>query len=431
MGQAFFRPNLHGKKRKETMRICFATSECVPFVKTGGLADVSGALPGALAALGCEVKVFLPLYGSINTIEHGLTFSQDINNIPVRIGDHDVTFNVWYKKQGGVEYHFIDCPFYYHRPKIYTEDGDEGDRFLMLQNATISVMQRYNWVPDIVHCNDWQTALLPVYLKEKYAWDSLFARTASVISIHNIGYQGRFGDGAIYQAGLKRDHYYPGGPFEFHSSFSTLKAGILFADMVTTVSETYAHEIQSPAYGAGMEGVLAARSNDLAGILNGIDTEVWNPKKDKRIPQKYSFASLKKKQVNKKALLDYAQLPYDPARPVIGMIGRLVAQKGYELVTAAFEELLKLPVQFVILGSGEKKHEDFFGWASHNFRDQVYAYIGYNDDLAHLITAGADMFLMPSRYEPCGLNQMYCLNYGTVPIVRKTGGLADTVRDFH
>ncbi|MDZ7343145.1 MAG: glycogen synthase GlgA [candidate division KSB1 bacterium] len=415
------------------MRIGFATSECVPFVKTGGLADVSGALPKFLTQNGCEVKVFLPLYGSIKVLDHGLILVQELQNIPVQIGDKTVTFNVWYKRaeESGVEYYLIDCPLYYHRAQIYTSDPDEDERFILLQHAVFLILQKYHWAPEVIHCNDWQTALIPVYLKEKYHWDRLFAHTATVLSIHNLAYQGRFAKDSVGAAGLSYDKYYPGGPFEFHDSFSFLKAGILYAEIISTVSETYAQEIQTPAYGVGMEGVLALRRNDLFGILNGIDTEQWNPAADKFIPYRYQNGEWSNKLKNKRALLDYFKLPFAENIPTIGMITRLTVQKGLELLGPIFDELMKLPLQMVVLGDGEKKYEDFLRWAVQTYPEKIGAYVGFNNELAHLITAGSDMFLMPSRYEPCGLNQMYSLNYGTVPIVRKTGGLADTVKDYH
>jgi starch synthase len=414
------------------MRIAFATSECVPYVKTGGLADVSGALPQALAAEGNEVKVFLPLYGSINTIKHDLTFVREIYANPVQIGGDTVYYHLWYKKDAaGVEHYFIDYPPYYHRTQIYTNAPDEDKRFILLQNAVLQILQRYNWAPDVLHCNDWETALLPVYLKEKYAWDSLFRKTASVLSIHNLAYQGLFSKEAIYHAGLYYDKYYPGGPFEFHNTFSFLKAGLLYADTLTTVSETYAREIQTWEYGARLDGVLALRRNDLFGILNGIDVDEWNPRLDKFVPQHYDFEHFADKLQNKRALLEQVGLPFDKNVPVIGMITRLAAQKGLEILSQAFDGLMQMPLQLVILGSGEKKYEDFLRWAAGTYPDKVAVYIGFNNALAHLITAGSDMYLMPSRYEPCGLNQMYSLNYGTVPIVRQTGGLADTVKDYH
>ncbi len=414
------------------MRIAFATSECVPFVKTGGLADVSGALPKALAAAGNEVKVFLPLYGSINTINHGLSFAHELYAIPVQIGGETVYYHGWYKRDdSGVEYYFIDCPRYYHRAQIYTADPDEDKRYILLQNAVLQILQRYNWAPDVLHCNDWQTALLPVYLREKYGWDSLFWKTGLVLSIHNLAYQGLFSKESIYHAGLFYDKFYPGGPYEFHNAFSFLKAGMLYADVLTTVSETYAGEIQTPDYGERLDGVLAVRRDDLYGILNGIDPNDWSPRADKFIPQQYDLETFAGKIKNKKALLEQMGLPFDENVPTIGMITRLTVQKGLEILSHAFTDLMQMPVQLVILGSGEQKYEDFLRWASSTYPGKVAAYIGFNNALAHLITAGCDMYLMPSRYEPCGLNQMYSLNYGTVPIVRRTGGLADTVRDYH
>jgi starch synthase len=414
------------------MRIAFATSECVPFAKTGGLADVSGALPAALVAEGCEVKVFMPLYSSINTIDHGLLFARELYDIPAQIGGETVYYHVWYKKnEAGVEHYFIDCPRYYHRPQIYTNNPDEDKRYILLQNAVFQILQRYNWAPDIVHGNDWQTALVPVYLREKYGWDSLFWKTAAVVSIHNLAYQGLFSKESIYHAGLYYDKYYPGGPYEFHNAFSFLKAGLVYADTVTTVSETYAGEIQTPEFGARMDAVLRMRHDDFYGILNGIDPNDWNPAVDKFIPQHYDFDSFAGKIKNKKALLDYVGLPLRENVPTIGMISRLTVQKGLEIISQAFPELMQMPVQLVFLGTGESKYEDFLRWAAITYPEKISVYLGFNNELAHLITAGCDMYLMPSRYEPCGLNQMYSLNYGTVPIVRKTGGLADTVRDYH
>ncbi len=415
------------------MKICFAISECVPYVKTGGLADVGGALPKALAKLGCQVKMVMPLYSSINILDHGLILATELQNIPVQIGDKLVAFDTWYGNlpDSDVEVYFIDCPHYYHRGHLYTQDWDEDERFILLQHAAIQIMQHYHWAPDVVHCNDWQTSLLPALLKLSYKWDHLFDDTATLLSIHNIGYPGRFSRDAVLRAGLPIDNYYPGGPFEFDDSFCFLKTGILFAEVINTVSETYAREIQTHEYGAGLDGVLASRKNDVYGILNGIDDEVWNPQTDAHLPQRYSAKNLENKIENKKALLDYAKLPFDETIPTIGMISRLAPQKGFDLLQPIIYELMNLPLQFVVLGSGENQHEDFLRWAAVTFPDKFSTYIGYNEELAHLITAGADLFLMPSRYEPCGLNQMFSLNYGTVPIVRKTGGLADTVKDYH
>ncbi len=416
------------------MKICFATSECVPFVKTGGLADVSGALPVALDSLGCEVKLFLPLYQSIQTLKHDLVFSSDIAGIPVDIGSRSYTFDTWYGNLNGsgVDVHLIDCPHFYHRPSTYTNHPDEGERFIFLQHAIFKVLQRYGWSPDVFHCNDWQTALMPALLRHEYDWDALFEGSASVFSIHNIAYQGRFAPSVFGVAGLDSQPFEVGGPYEMHGAFCFMKPGILFADKVTTVSKTYAHEIQTPELGADMQDVLKARSYDLLGVLNGIDDEEWNPETDPHIPQNYTAATLEKKSENKRRLLERFGLPYNPAVPLLGIVSRLAVQKGFELLQPILNTLIEREgVQLVMLGSGEHGYEEFFRQAAARYPQNVGVYIGFHDELSHWIEAGSDMFLMPSRYEPCGLNQMYSLRYGTIPIVRKTGGLADTVMDYH
>ena len=419
------------------IRVCFATTECVPFAKAGGLADVSGALPKALAAQGCEVKLFLPLYQGIPVFEHGFAQAHELDGISVQVGGKTVWFNTWYGHlpDSSVEVYLIDCPTYFHRPYLYGSGPEEAERFAFFQHAILKVLQRFHWAPDVLHCNDWGTALLPVFLRKTYAWDSLFDGTASLLSLHNLGwaYQGRFPESALYEAGLGGDLFYPGGPYECYGSFCFLKAGIVFADLVATVSPTYAREIQQPNFvGDGLDGVLRSRGADLYGVLNGIDTDVWNPARDALIPHPYDIDTLDRKVLNKQELLYEARLPFDERRPVVGLISRLTEQKGIDLLHPILQPLLEQEdVQFVVLGSGDTWHEDFFNWASAAFPERVSCYIGYNDRLAHLIEAGADMFVMPSRYEPCGLNQMYSLAYGTVPVVRATGGLADTVQDYH
>jgi len=416
------------------MKVCFASSECVPYAKTGGLADVSGALPKALAELGCEVKVFMPLYGSIRTLDYGLTQCEDLGEIPVGIGDHTHHFQAWYGHlpDSDAEVYFIDCPHYYHRPTIYTGGPDEDERYIFFQHAVFNIMQRYNWAPDLLHCNDWQTGLMPVFLHKTYQWDQLFAHTASLFTIHNIGYQGRFHPSSLYNAGLGQDLFYPGGPTELHGAFSFMKGGLSFADTLSTVSETYAHEIQTPEFGSDLDGLLRARGNDLFGIVNGIDSAVWNPAVDPHITQNYDADSLDKKAENKRALVERFGLAYDENLPTLGIVSRLTSQKGFDLFQPIFHQLMQhTPFQLIALGSGEKHLEDFLNQAHAQYQDRVGVYIGYNDELSHQIEAGCDMFLMPSHFEPCGLNQMYSLAYGTIPIVRSTGGLADTVHDFH
>ena len=415
------------------MKVCFVASECVPYAKTGGLADVVGSLPKALSEAGCEVKIVMPLYGSIRTLDYDLSFSTDLGTMNIAIAGKSIAFSVWYGKlpDSDVEVHFVDCPPYYHRGGLYTSDHDEDERFLLLQHAALTILQRYHWKPDIVHCNDWHTALLPVLLQEQYAWDVLFDKTATVLTIHNIGYQGRFSPSSLHTAGLSVTGFYPGGPFEFEGSFSFLKTGLLYADAITTVSETYAREIQTDTYGAGLQNVLSSRSWDLHGVLNGIDVSVWHPNRDEHIAKRYSGRSLDRKIDNKRALLEEMRLPFSEVVPVIGVVSRLTAQKGLELLEPIIHAVVSMPCRLVVLGSGDSRYEDFFRYAAHAFPDRVSFYPGYNDGLAHRITAGSDMFLMPSHYEPCGMNQMFSLLYGTVPIVRKTGGLADTVFDYH
>jgi starch synthase len=416
------------------MNICFATTECVPFAKTGGLADVSGALPKALAEQGHHVKLFLPLYQATPVFDYGFVQAHELDGITAPVGHRTIPFHTWYGHlpDSEVEVYLIDCPLYFHRPQLYTADRDEDERFILFQHAILNVLQRYAWAPDVIHCNDWATALLPVYLRKTYSWDHLFAQTATLLSIHNIGYQGRFAPASIHTAGLSYDEFYPGGPYELDGAFSFLKAGIFFADVLSTVSPTYAQEIQEPDLGADLDGVLRARSHDLFGVLNGIDTDVWNPATDTYLPHHYEVDDLAGKALNKQALLQQASLPYDPDVPLIGFISRLTAQKGIALLQPILQPMLEQhAVQFIFLGSGEDQYEDFFRWAAQTYPHRVATYIGYNERLAHLIEAGSDMFLMPSRYEPCGLNQMYSLAYGTVPIVRNTGGLADTVRDVY
>jgi starch synthase len=415
------------------MNVCFVTSEAVPYAKTGGLGDVSGSLPKALAALGCRVKVIMPLYNSIDTMEHQLSFSSDLGRMTVGIGGREVPFHGWhgYLPDSEVEVHFIESSSYYHRPGLYTADWDEDERFILLQRAAFHIMQRYHWSPDILHCNDWHTGLMPVYLRRSYGWDTLFSKAASVLTLHNVGYQGRFGEDALLRSGVPRDLYYPGGPAEFRGSFSFLKAGISFADVITTVSETHALEIQTPEFGMGMESVLQSRAHDVFGVVNGIDTEVWNPGKDPLIVRNYTHRSLARKKENKKALLAEFGLAYSSDMPVVGLVSRLTPQKGIELIMPVFERLMSLPIQMIFLGSGEAHYESFLATAQQRYPDRVGLYLGYNEGLSHRITAGSDMVLMPSRYEPCGMNQMFGLLYGSAPIVRRTGGLADTVRDFH
>jgi starch synthase len=414
------------------MKIAIAASETAPFAKTGGLADVIGALPKSLDQLGCDVKVFMPKYSAVDEAKYDLHYEYAIGEMPIRVNGVPWPVHVQRSTLPGssVEIYFIDCPHFFHRKNIYTNDPDEDERFILFSKAVIETLQRLQWAPDVLHCNDWQTSLIPVLLKENYKWDMLFDETATLLSIHNIGYQGLFSRSALHAAELPEHLFHSGGPLELNGAVCFLKAGILFSEIISTVSETYAHEILTPEYGGGMETVLRTREHDLFGIINGIDDEVWNPETDHHLPYTYSASSLEGKLKNKAFLLLNTGHEFSEDRPVVGIISRLVGQKGFDLVADAIDDLMAMDAQWVILGSGEDRYENMFTSLAHSLPHKVWAYIGFNNELAHLIEAGADMFLMPSRYEPCGLNQMYSLRYGTVPIVRKTGGLADTVHDW-
>jgi starch synthase len=414
------------------MRIAIVSSEVYPYSKTGGLADVAGSLPKALAALGHEVKVFTPNYDRINHAEHHINYEYWLGGWDVRVAgtNRSAHFHMTHLPGSEVKTYFVDCPHFFHRGKIYSDAPDEDERFIFFQKAVVEAFQHMNWKPDAIHCNDWQTGLIPLLVKDNYSWDAMFDDVATVTTIHNIGYQGRFPKETLYKAELRESLHYENGPIEvWGGDVCFLKAGLMFSDALNTVSPTYAKEIMTYEYGEGLDGVLWYRRNDFFGILNGVDYDIWSPDTDKKIPANYSASDLSGKRVCKRALQERFGLPEREDVPVVGIVSRMASQKGFDLVADALGALANFDAQWTILGSGEKRYEETFS----NFaaaRENVGAHIGYDDGLAHLIEAGADMFLMPSRYEPCGLNQIYSLRYGTAPIVRKTGGLADTVRDW-
>ncbi|MFA7359559.1 MAG: glycogen/starch synthase [Candidatus Kapaibacterium sp.] len=411
------------------MKVCFITSECVPYVKTGGLADVSGSLPEALNKNNAEVKIFLPLYDTIDRIKHEINPAEGLSD-SVSIGGINHSYNVFHTRHANVlDVFFIDCPEYFNRGVVYTGDEDENERYILFQHAVLKSLQKMKWAPDVFHCNDWQSALIPPLLKLQYSWDALFQKSKTLLSIHNIGYQGIFPEDSVVKAGFESSLFVLGGPFEFNRFANFLKAGIYYSDVISTVSPTYAKEIQTPEFGSGLDGVLRSRGGNVYGILNGIDTNDWNPEKDKLIKRNYSFITLKNKYENKKHLLEISGLETDINIPLFGIVSRLAWQKGFELILELIEKRIDEKFKLVVLGAGEKKYEDAFLELMNEYPDKVKIYIEYNNSIAHLITAGSDFFFMPSRYEPCGLNQMYSLNYGTLPIVRNVGGLADTVID--
>jgi len=423
-------PSRYFPDRALVVKVLFISSEVAPFAKTGGLADVSAALPRHLAAAGHELVVVTPLYDRSPDTTEPVTSWGDIR---VPLGSRTAVFTVRSSVLPGSEVpvYFIDCPPLYHRGSVYTNDADEHLRFILLSRGALEICQRLNWSPDIVHANDWQTALVPLYLRSVYAWDQLFANTKSVITIHNLGYQGSF---PAYQAadlGLGDASYMLHQEQLNRGRLNFLAHGIMYADAITTVSPTYAWEIQTPENGAGLDGMLRARAHDLVGILNGIDPHEWHPGTDRHIPFHFSAKSLWRKEKNKEALLVETGLPYQKGVPTVGMVSRLTTQKGIDLLVDAMTWYLqRVDLRFVALGSGERRYEEKLAALAARFPDRAAFRRGYDNGLAHLIEAGADIFPMPSRYEPCGLNQMYSLAYGTAPVVRKTGGLADTVTHF-
>ncbi|MBT8386709.1 MAG: glycogen synthase, partial [Ignavibacteria bacterium] len=411
------------------MKIAFLSSEAVPFAKTGGLADVAGSLPKELEKLGCEVKLFIPKYSTIDEKKYGLRYNHDIGEIAIRIYGQIRSAYLHQTMLPGsnVEVNLIDCPYYFHRNGLYTNDEDEDQRFILFSKAVIETFQKMQWAPDVIHCNDWQTGLLPLFIKDNYSWDRMFDKTSTLFTIHNIGYQGRFSKSTMFSAELSKELYYSDGPIEFEKSVSFMKTGIVFADLINTVSNKYSHEILTSEYGAGLDKTLRTRKPDIYGILNGADYDVWNPETDTHIPYNYSLNDLTGKLKNKKYLLEYFKMPFNEKVPIVGIISRMVAQKGFDIFAEAVNKLMTLNTQWIILGSGEDKYELMFQSLENEQPHKVGVSTGYNNELSHLVEAGADIFLMPSRYEPCGLNQIYSLKYGTVPVVRKTGGLADTV----
>jgi starch synthase len=407
-------------------RILMVSSEAAPFAKTGGLADVLGALPPELNALGDSCAVVLPRYASIDVSGAETVYE----NLRVYLGGGHYECTVLRQDRRGTPYYFIDHAGLYGRDGIYGdrygEFGDNHIRYAVLCGAALGVA-RYLSPTDIFHGHDWQAGLLPLFLKNFVAGDPAFYGAKSVFTIHNLGYQGDVPRDRLWEAGVE-DRFYRPDLLEFHGRASLLKSGLVFADALTTVSPRYAQEIQTPEYGFGMDGFLRARAPYLTGILNGCDYHDWDPATDKHLPAHYSAEDLSGKLECKRALLAEFGMENRLERPLVGIVSRLAHQKGFDLVGSVLDEMLGWrDVTLIVLGSGEASLENLFWHYAGKYRDRMLFWQGYNNGLAHRIEAGADMFLMPSRYEPCGLNQMYSLRYGTLPVVRAPGGLDDTV----
>jgi starch synthase len=416
------------------LKICFTASEAAPFAKTGGLADVAAALPKQLRRSGHDVRVFLPLHGVIDGHAHGIEPVEDVQHVPLELGSRTVVFSLRSARfrDSELAVYFVDCPELFHRPSIYTDAPDEQRRFVLFSAAVISACQHLRWAPDLFHCNDWHTALIPLLLRTAFEWDAPFRTSKTLLTIHNIGYQGIGGADTLGELALDRwAHLFDREDLDA-GRVNLLKTGLIYANAITTVSPTYAREIQTDDYGMGLQGVLRARRRRLVGILNGVDYAEWSPERDRLIPHRYSRDRMAGKSKNKQDLLRELGLPDDDGAPLLGVISRLTSQKGFDLCVPVLPELLATQnVRLAALGSGEAEYEELFTWLQDRFPLQVSFYRGYNNKLAHWIEAGSDMFLMPSRYEPCGLNQMFSMRYGTLPVVRRTGGLADSVRDWN
>jgi starch synthase len=417
----------------DKLKICLASSELAPLAKTGGLADVNSALSAYLHEQGHDIRLLLPLYSTLNRAGLDIEPVADLQNLTVRIGSRDIEYSIdrGTPQTNGVPVYLLRCPEFYDRPGFYTSDADEHLRFILLSRVAIEMCQHMRFAPDIFHCHDWHTALIPLFVRTIYSWDKLFARSRSVLTIHNIGYQGVFGADILGDLSLGPGEYYVHEDDLAEGRINFLKMGLLLADLLTTVSPTYAQEIQGPGYGMWLDGILRTRADSLVGILNGVDYDEWNPETDKLIPTNYTSRALSGKAKCKQALMTEMGLTGGKEQPLIGIVTRLVAQKGVDLMEQVLPGLLaERDFSLAVLGSGEPQYEAFFESLQRDLPGRVGFYRGYNNELAHWIEAGSDMFLMPSAYEPCGLNQMYSLRYGTIPIVRETGGLADSVQQI-
>lgn len=415
--------------QKSNLKILFVSSEVVPFAKTGGLADVAGSLPLDLAELGNDVRIVMPKYKKINSPMHYVTdfpVTVDWKKQTCIVRESGIDFKIE-EQNKTVPIYFIDNYEYFDRDSMYCY-FDEAERFAFFCRAVIDMLPKINFQPDIIHCNDWQSGPICMLLKEQYNNYSFYDNISTVFTIHNLQYQGNYPKDTIKLFGLNESVFTP-DKVEFYGAFSFMKAGIVYSDIVNTVSETYAKEIQTSEYGERMEGLLRKRSNDLYGIVNGISYEDFNPKTDPRIYKNFSSKNIKNKVENKYSLQREVGLPVKDV-PVIGLISRLVSQKGLDIIADVINEIMSLDMQFILLGSGDAYYENLFKKVMEKYPEKMGLNLGFNANLAQRIYAGCDMFLMPSKFEPCGLGQLISLRYGTIPIVRSTGGLADTIKEF-
>ncbi len=424
----------------KSLSILYISSEVEPFAKTGGLADVAGAFPQIIRELGHDIRIILPKYGFVGDRKYNIYDVIRLRDIPVPIGNKtemaSIKSSFITNQRIKVQVYFFDLPKYFNRDGIYFDPNskkdypDNDERYVAFCRGALETLKRLGWKPDIIHCNDWQTGLIPAYLKTIYKNDPFFNKVKSVFTIHNLAYQGVFPKSSFNKTGLPEELIDEEKGIATGDVINMMKSGIQFADVLTTVSKRYAEEISTnDEFGCGLKGLLNKRRKDLHGILNGVDYSIWDPSVDQLIPQQYSTKTVREKVENKRVLLQAFKLPEDDDVPVIGIISRLVDQKGFDLIHEIADDLIKHDLKLVILGTGERRYHSFLSELSSKYPDKVGVKLTYDNELAHLIEAGSDMFLMPSRYEPCGLNQIYSMRYGTIPIVRATGGLDDTVED--
>lgn len=411
------------------MKVLFVTSEAHPFLKTGGLADVAFALPKALRALGIDVRVIMPKYSDISECyKNNMVTLKEFN---VNLGWRNQYVGLQYIEEEDIPFYFIDNEYYFKRKGAYGYD-DDGERFCYFSKAVIeSIRYMKDFKPHIIHNNDWHTAIIPVLLKENYSKDELYSSIQTILTIHNLRYQGVFSKEFLGDLLPLGEECFVENKLKYYDAISFMKGGIVYSDRVTTVSETYAQEIQTPFYGEGLDGLLKKVSYKLSGIVNGIDYDIYNPKKDKDIYLNYSEESIVNKKKNKEMLQHQLGLPVNKDIPMTGIISRLVDQKGFDLISEVMDDIMNLDLQMVILGTGDNKYEKMFKYYAEKYPTKISCNIYFSNDLSKKIYAGSDLFLMPSLFEPCGIGQLIAMEYGTLPIVRETGGLRDTVISYN
>ena len=412
-------------KRAEKLKVLIVSSEAAPFIKSGGLGDVVGSLPKALKALGADVRVVIPKFRKIKNENY--IDVEYLGGFDVKLGWRTQKAGILLKN-GEVPTYFVENDFYFGREDLYGY-GDDNERFAFFSKAVLDMLPFVDFIPDIIHCNDWQTGPVPMILRETYRKITYLQNIKTVYTIHNLQYQGNFDPSSMEMLDLPW-YLYDNGTVEFYGRMSYMKAGLMYADIISTVSETYAGEIQTEEYGYGFDGIIRSRKDRLRGIINGIDYKLNDPETDSRIDVNYTIDTVEKKKENRRLLQEQLGLERRDV-PMICMISRLADQKGFDILSCSMERLMQNDIQFVILGTGEKRYEDMFRYYENRWKGRFCSYIKFDDTLAQKIYASGDMFLMPSRFEPCGLGQMFSLRYGTVPIVRKTGGLADSVEQFN